>query len=67
MQRDGTLPAAGVEVGSAECAARRVGRDALAALGAVTGMHANEDGGESSETAKRIDRCSEEPLVFSYC
>jgi hypothetical protein len=62
MQRRGALPAARVEFGSAQCAACRIGRDAFAALGAVTGMHASEDGGGSSEGAKRIVRCSEESL-----
>jgi hypothetical protein len=60
MQRDGLLPPLGVEVGSAKGAACRVGCDPLAALGAITGMHATEDPAEPYETAKRMVRGYEE-------
>jgi hypothetical protein len=62
MQRDGLLPTLGVEVGSAKCAACRIGCDPLSALGAITGMHNSENPSRPSQAAKGVVRGSEELL-----
>ena len=62
MQRDGPLPALGIELGAAEGAAGGIWGDPLAAFRAKTGMHDSEDSVNPSEAAKGIVRSSEEAL-----